>query len=208
MYARRPAPAMLPGIGRLGAATCTIFSQQRQDFFSRATSMTFICAAIMSRISLASSPTSRNSPPHSGQQEPGSSSRRSRTALSDTRGRRRMIFSDAFARGTTDAASSASSTGAVLPSEAAINRSSSASSNCSISRSIFSEDLPKTCFFSLAMRSRSVWINWSCACNVADIFAFSACKAAIIALRKAGSSGRFVVAFDMILTTTSQGQFP
>ncbi len=27
-----------------------------------------------------------------------------------------------------------------------------------------------TCFFSLAMRSRSVWINWSCACNVAVKF--------------------------------------
>lgn len=124
---------MLLGIGRLGAATCTIFSQQRQDFFSRATSTTFICTAIMSRISLVSSPTRRNSPPHSGQQEPGSSSRRSRTALSETRGRRRMIFSDVSAKATTDASSSGSSIGAVLLSAAAINRSSSASANCSIS---------------------------------------------------------------------------
>lgn len=50
------------------------------------------------------------------------------------------------ARGATDAVSSTSSIGAVLPSAVAINRSSSASSNCSISRSIFSDDLPKTCF--------------------------------------------------------------
>ncbi|AWC21271.1 hypothetical protein CO731_00720 [Aminobacter sp. MSH1] len=41
-------------------------------------------------------------------------------------------------------------------------------------------------------------------CNVADICAFSACKAAIIAFSKAGSSGRFSAAFDMNLTTTSQ----
>ena len=40
------------------------------------------------------------------------------------------------------------------------------------------------------MRSRSVWISWSWARSVADIFAFSACKAAIIAFRSAGSSGR------------------
>ncbi len=73
---------MLPGIGGLGAGNCTIFSQQRQDFFNRATSMTFICAAIMSRISLASSPTRRNSPPQSGQQVPGSSPLGSRAALS------------------------------------------------------------------------------------------------------------------------------
>ena len=47
-WAKRPAPAMLPSIGRLGAlaivlapmahngSTCTIFSQRRQDFFRRA----------------------------------------------------------------------------------------------------------------------------------------------------------------------------
>lgn len=40
------------------------------------------------------------------------------------------------------------------------------------------------------MRSRRSWINWSCARNVADIFAFSACKAAIIAFRKAVTIGR------------------
>lgn len=96
----------------------------------------------------------------------------------------------------------------MLLSDAAIKRSSSASSSCWISRSIFSEDLPKTCFLSLAMRSRKVWINWSCACNVADIFTFSACKAAIIAFRKAGSSGRFWVAFDMNPTTIGQEQYP
>lgn len=92
----------------------------------------------------------------------------------------------------------------MLFSDAAINKSSSASSNCWISRSIFSEDLPKACFLSLAMRSRRSWINWSCARNVADIFAFSACKAAIIAFRKAGSSGRFWLAFDTSLTVKNQ----
>ncbi|CDZ64849.1 Hypothetical protein NGAL_HAMBI2605_66060 [Neorhizobium galegae bv. orientalis] len=44
--------------------------------------------------------------------------------------------------------------------------------------------------------------------KVVDIFAFSACKAAIIAMRKAGSSERFVVALDMILTSTSGDNFP
>jgi len=44
------------GIGRLGAGSCTIFSQWRQDFLRRAISITFICAAIMPRISLVSSP--------------------------------------------------------------------------------------------------------------------------------------------------------
>ena len=129
-------------------------------------------------------------------------------AFSDTRGRRRMVFSGVLATGAAGTAASTSSSGLVLFSAAAIKRSSSASSSCWISRSIFSEDLPKTCFFSLAMRSRSSPINWSCACNVADIFALSACKAAIIAFRKAGSSGRFWLAFDMILTTIGQDEYP
>jgi hypothetical protein len=47
---------MLPGIGRLGAGSCTIFSQRRQDFLMRAIWTTFVCAAIMSRSSLTSSP--------------------------------------------------------------------------------------------------------------------------------------------------------
>ncbi|MCK9551950.1 MAG: hypothetical protein M0R29_14590 [Aquamicrobium sp.] len=58
------------------------------------------------------------------------------------------------------------------------------------------------------MRSRKVWINWSLACNVADIVAFSACKAAIITFRKVGSSGRFWGALDMNLTTPSQADEP
>ena len=49
---------------------------------------------------------------------------------------------------------SVSLTGAASVSAAAIIRSSSASCSCSISRSIFSEDWPKACFLSLAMRSR------------------------------------------------------
>ena len=76
--ASRFGPAMLPGIGRLGAGSRTIFSQRRQDFLIRAIWMTFICAAIISSSSLTSSPTTRRSPPQSGQQLPGSSSRRSR----------------------------------------------------------------------------------------------------------------------------------
>ena len=40
--ASRLGPARLPGIGRLGAGHWTIFSQHRQDFFSRATSITVI----------------------------------------------------------------------------------------------------------------------------------------------------------------------
>jgi hypothetical protein len=47
---------MLPGMGRLGAGSCTIFSQRRQDFLMRATWITFICAAIISNSSLTSSP--------------------------------------------------------------------------------------------------------------------------------------------------------
>ena len=161
-----PAPAMLPSIGRLGAGTCSIFSQVRrirrsssgrsprrtQDFFRRAISTTFICAAIMSGISLTSSPTRRRSPPQSGQQVPGSSSRRSRTAFADTRGRRRMTPSAAISAGCAGAITSASMTG--VASVSAIIRSSSASCSCSISRSIFSDDWPKACFLSLAMRSR------------------------------------------------------
>jgi hypothetical protein len=53
-----------------------------------------------------------------------------------------------------------SSIGVESFSAAAIRRSSSANSSCWISRSIFSEDLPTTWFFSSAMRSRRVWINW------------------------------------------------
>jgi hypothetical protein len=60
------------------AATCTIFSQQRQDFLRRAVSTTFSLAAMKSRISVTSSPTRRRGPPHSGQCSPGSSTMRSR----------------------------------------------------------------------------------------------------------------------------------
>ena len=202
MWAKRPAPAMLPGIGRVGAATCTMRSQRRQDFLGRAIWTTFSCAAIRSSISLISSPTTRRSPPQSGQQLPGSSSCRSRGVLSETRGRRRDGRSAVSSAGSKLAASGTPSGTAVSLSTEAISRSSSASSSCSISRSIFSEDWPKTCFFSLAMRNRRVWINASWARNVAEIFAFSACKAATNAFRSAGSSGRVWAAFDMRPDTT------
>ena len=93
----------------------------------------------LSRTSLTSSPTRRRSPPQSGQQVPGSSSRRSRIAFADTRGRRRKIPSPVLGAGWAGAAASASLTGVASVSAAAIIRSSSASSNCSISRSIFSD---------------------------------------------------------------------
>ncbi len=91
-------------------------SQRRQDFLIRAIWITFICAAIMSSSSLISSPVApemrigshafgvtRKSPPQSGQQVPGSSSRRSRGVASETRGRRRK----AGAEGSSDDGSSA-----------------------------------------------------------------------------------------------------
>lgn len=71
-----------------------------------------------------------------------------------------------------------------------------------------SEDWPNTCFFSLAMRSRRVWINWSCARNVAEIFAFSACNEAISAFRSAGSSGRAWATFDMRPDTANPQETP
>lgn len=197
---------MLPGIGRLGAATCTMRSQRRQDFLGRAIWTTFNCAAIKSSISLTSSPTTRRSPPQSGQQLPGSSSCRSRGVLPETRGRRRDGRSAASSAGSKPAASGVPSGTAVSLSAEAISRSSSASSSCSISRSIFSEDWPKTCFFSLAMRNRRVWINWSWARSVAEILAFSACNAAISAFKSTGSSGRVRAKFDMRPTTTRQAE--
>ena len=42
--------------------------------------------------------------------------------------------------------------------------------------------------------------------RVADILAFSACKAAIIAFSAAGSSGRFWAPLDMRLTTTGHAK--
>jgi hypothetical protein len=35
MWANKPGPASARGNGRVGAAGCTIFSQDRHDFFSR-----------------------------------------------------------------------------------------------------------------------------------------------------------------------------
>ena len=53
------------------------------------------------------------------------------------------------------ASGAASAVGVVALSALAMSRSSSASSSCSISRSIFSEDLPKASFCNLAIRRRS-----------------------------------------------------
>lgn len=197
---------MLPGMGLLGAGSCTIFSQRRQDFFKRAICRTLSSAATRASISLTSSPTRGRSPPQSGQQVPGSSSRRSRGVVSDTRGRRRGLRSGVSSLADAGASSAASAAGAL--SATAISRSFSASSSCSISRSTFSEDFPKAYFFSFARRSRRDWISWSWARIVADIWAFSACKAAIIAFKSTGSSGGIVAAFDMLLTITDSQETP
>ena len=91
------------------------------------------------------------SPPQSGQQAPGSSSRRARGVASETRGLRRKAGASAASA---DGSSGPSSMSASSFSATATSRSSSASSSCSISRSIFSEDLPKASFCSLAIRRR------------------------------------------------------
>ena len=126
---------MLPASGRPGADSWTIFSQQRHDFFSLAISMTLSWAVIMSSISLTSSPTRRSAPPQSGQSVPGSSSQRSRGVFAETRGRRRGLRPGVSLA----LPGAAFSSGTAPTSAAAINRSSSASSSCSISRATFSK---------------------------------------------------------------------
>lgn len=149
MCASRPGPTILRGIGRDGAGGWAIFSQRRQDFFSRAISITFSLAVISSRISLTSSPSRRRVPPQSGQSSPGSSTIRSRGVSSLTRGlRRRGFASDASGDGCPSASSPPST---AAPEAAATSRDSSASSSCSISRSIFSELAPNFCFLSRAI---------------------------------------------------------
>lgn len=103
----------------------------------RAISITFNCAVIISSNSLTSSPTIRRSPPQSGHAAPGSSSRRSRGVVSETRGRRRGLCSTGSDTAEDGATVSSSSSGASSASATATSRSSSASSSCSISRSIF-----------------------------------------------------------------------
>jgi hypothetical protein len=161
-------------MGRLGAGSWTIFSHRRQDFFTRAISMTFSWAAIMSSSVLTSSPTIRSSPPQSWQRSPGSRVRRSRGVASDTRGWRRGGLGAVDCSAPDASTGSVSSCGATEASAEATCRSSSASSSCSISRSIFSEVLPKACFFSLAIRTRSDWISRSWARSVTVICAFCA----------------------------------
>ncbi len=73
----------------------------------------------------------RKSPPQSGQQVPGSSSRRSRRVPSETRGRRRSAGAEGFSG---DGSFCPSSMGASSPSATATSRSSSASSSCSTAR--------------------------------------------------------------------------
>ena len=104
---------------------------------------TLSCAAIRSSISEQSSPITRSSPPQSGQQGPGSSSIRSRGVSGETRGRRRRGRPVAsWATGAISGPTSPmpSSGTDVSRSALAISRSSSASSSCAISRSIFSDD--------------------------------------------------------------------
>jgi len=58
------------------------------------------------------------------------------------------------------------------------------------------------------MRMRSDWISRSCARSVADILPFSACKAAIMAFKATGSSGKSAGACDMPMATISLGAAP
>jgi|UPI000484B179 hypothetical protein len=198
MCASRPGPAMLRGIGREGAGVWVIFSHRRQDFFGRAVSITFSRALISSRISLMSSPTSRSSPPQSGQASPGSSTMRSRGVASETFGFRRME------EGSATAGSAFGSSSGSRAAEAATSSASRASSSCSISRSIFSELAPNFWRWSLAIRIWSAWTRASCAFRTAvsrvvsaRMAAFSASSAAIIARNLAGSSGGREAASDM-----------
>ncbi len=189
MKASREGPAILPGIGRLGAGHCTIFSQQRQDFLSRATSITFNCAAIMSRIWLTSSPTRRRGPPHSAQVSPGSISRRSRGVSAETRGLRRGTDAGAVlsAGSRAETVSTLSSSGTAAISVWAICSPSSANSSCSISRATFSELAPNFCFLSRAICSLSAWIRRSWARK-------APCNCRTKAFSAAGSSGRVTAA--------------
>lgn len=148
----------------------------------------------------------RNSPPQSGQASPGSYSRRSRGVSFETFGRRRGFGSACVT--SSSATSSSSTSGTVSASASATCRSSSASSSCSISRSIFSELLPKACFCSFAIRARNDCTSRSCALSEADIFAFSASRAAIIAFRRAGSSGSFLALADMRMSTMPRAESP
>ena len=147
------------GIGRIGAAGCTILSHCRQDFFSRAVSITFSCEATSSSISATSSPIRRKVPPQSGQRSPGSSTMRARTVVGPIRGlpRRRGRARSEGASGVATASAGAAVSAVAI----ATSRSSSASCSCSISRSIFSELDPNFCRLSLAMRILSAWISAS-----------------------------------------------
>ena len=165
----------------------------------------------ISSMSLWSSLNSRSAPPQEGQDEPGSSTRRSRGVALDTRGRRRGLRSGVSSCVSSSSGSTASgsvSSGALVLSAPAIRRSSSANCSCSISRSTFSEDLPKNRFCNFAMRRRSVWISWSWARIVADIDAFWARNASIIAFNSAGSSGRGAASFDTPNHTANQPEKP
>ena len=152
MKASRLGPARLPGMGRVGAGTCTIFSQHRQDFLGRAVSMTFSFAVTISRMEEMSSSIRRKAPPQSAQMSPGSRLRRSRGIVSQTRGRRRGVFGGGlFSSLSLGSTVSPSSGGKALFSALAISSPSRTSSSCSISRWIFSELAPNFCFFSRAL---------------------------------------------------------
>ncbi len=198
---------MLPGIGRLGAGSCTIFSQRRQDFLSRAICRTVSYATTRSRISLMSSPTSRRSPPairaaaarvnlapragwprrHVDGGAACARPFRRRSHWTPCRSRSRRRGGGIFRGGDQQILE-----GQFQLFDLALD---------------LLRRLAEGLLLELAMRSRSVWIK-SCARIVADIFAFSACKAATIAFRTAGSSGRNAASFDMPSSTTSDPQSP
>ena len=101
-------PAMLPGIGRLGAGLSHLLAAAAGLLQPGDLENTFICAATMSRVSLTSSPTGAVHRHARGQQAPGSR----RLALANhllryARTPTQDIFSGTLATGAPGAASSA-----------------------------------------------------------------------------------------------------
>ena len=150
---------MLPGMGLLGAGSCTIFSQRRQDFFKpRDLQDLELSRDQVEHLADILAHKTQVAPPQSGQQVPGSSSRRSRGVASDTRGRRRGLCSAVSLL--------ASCRRIICGGSGTFQRLRSAGLPAPVravrSRARPSPRIwPKACFFSFAMRNRRVWISWS-----------------------------------------------
>ena len=134
-------------IGRLGASACTMRSQHAQANFGRTCRITLKRAGTYSRISETSSPRCFSSPPQSGQAFCfGGYFRTSRGRCSGSG--RRAGFAAFVAGAATDGACKGAAFSACVASS-----SSSRSSNCSISRSSFSDLRPNCSRRSLAINS-------------------------------------------------------